>query len=115
MLRDWQRSGLTLAGFARERELSYWTLWDWKRRLGIERRKVPVHVQPARHPRKNERSGPEFVPVRLVEPGIACAPNTEVVPSARLEVLLRCGRGIRFDESCSLPFLASVVAILEGC
>lgn len=114
VLRDWQRSGLTLAEFARERELNYWTLWDWKKRLGVVP-KMGARGRTTKRPRSDKQPVPEFVPVRLVDSsGGGVATPVPIRPS-RVEVVLRCGRGIRFDDTCSLPFVASVVSLLEGC
>lgn len=114
VLRDWRRSGLSLPEFARARGLKYKTLWHWKRRLDVEGQadagKETPHKQGG-----GKACVPAFLPVRVVDSADRTVAAAVTALPSKVEVVLRCGREIRFDESCSLPFLGSVVSLLEGC
>lgn len=119
---------MTLAEFARGEKLSYWTLWDWKKRLCIgPRQSDRTEKAGNQRPRQNgpgigrksdrslENSGPDFLPVRVVDGVTNSREPREAAIGSVVEVLLRCGRTVRFDSRCHLEFLAAAVSTLEVC
>lgn len=113
ILERWRTSGMTLAEFARRETLSYWTLWDWKKRLGIGRRNS--NRSESKGSARKGTSDPEFVPVRVVDGMTYSQEPQDRASGSPVEVLLRCGQAVRFDSRCDLGFLAAVVSTLEAC
>lgn len=89
-----ERSGATVAGFARERGLLPWKLYEAlrRRRQARSRNAAPTD--------------PEFIPVRL-----------SAVPGASscFELVLSCGRTLRIPSSFEEPALQRLVRALESC
>jgi transposase-like protein len=94
LLAEQERSGLSVAAFARRRGLRGWVLYDWKRRLRSER--------------KGARSEPtpSFAPVRLI-----AGPAT----SRSLEVALRSGIKLSIPAGFDEDELRRLVGVLESC
>ena len=115
ILLDWQKTKLSLAEFARKSCVNYDTIWLWKKRLGIKQGIIIPRHKLSEH---NKQQNNNFAPVRIVdskEPTIDESTELQVLGASRLEVFLRCGHGVRFDNTCSLQFVQSVVKLLEGC
>lgn len=84
-----RHSGLSLAAFARRHGLSLQRLYDWRRRLDV---------------------APRFLPVIL-----KATPDTVLPPEKTgLEIVLRGGRTVRVGSGCDERLLARVVEVLEG-
>ena len=113
VLGEWQSTDFTLAEFARKRGVGYDSAWFWKKRLGIKQSSTTMQ----RSLTCKEKLSSDFVPVKLVESSdsVVSTKAVKIEEPSRLEVLLRCGHGIRFDNYCSLKFVAAVVSVLEGC
>ncbi len=112
LLLTWSKSGLSLAEFARRKDLSYWTLWDWKKRLGAESAK-PVSGQKKSVNRKAPNT-PEFLPVQIIEDSSPELVTTHLESkSSAMELTVARGNTLRFDENCPLDFVSRVVAMLE--
>lgn len=115
ILLDWQKTKLSLAEFARKSSINYDTIWLWKKRLGIKQGIITPRHKSSKH---NQQQNNTFAPVRIVDPKestVGESTELQVLGTSRLEVLLRCGHGVRFDNSCSLQFVQSVVKLLEVC
>lgn len=84
-----RRSGLSLAAFARRHGLSLQRLYDWRRRLDV---------------------APRFLPVTVKATPAILAPTG----GTGLEVVLRGGRTVRVGSGCDERLLARVVEVLEG-
>ena len=72
ILRRWSKSGLSLAEFARCENLRYRTIWDWKRRLGVEGAASDTNLRGRRRREKPRTIGASdegvaFVPVHVLE------------------------------------------------
>lgn len=89
LLGRWQASGLSQAAFCRRHGVPVWKMAWWKKRLGA-RRSIPAVA---------------FVPVKVVP--------TAVGPE-RLELVLSCGRRLRFPADMAPSKLAAIVAALEA-
>lgn len=114
ILLDWQKTRLPLAEFARKSCVSYGTIWYWKKRLGIKHQGIVSKHKSAEH----NQLDTGFVPVRIIDSKEVTDNEIAEIPikgTGRLEVLLRGGHGIRFDNTCSLQFVQSVVKMLEVC
>ena len=90
-----ERSGATVAGFARERGFPPWKLYDALRRR-----------RQARSSRIAAPADPEFVPVRL---------SAVPVGSTFFELVLSGGRTLRIPCSFEEPALQRLVRALESC
>jgi hypothetical protein len=112
VVQDWASSGEMLAGFARQRKISYGTLWNWKVRFEDEGagRKLPTLGSASR-----TAISSDIVPVRLVDtPPVAQRQlDTGGIISSQIKVSLCSEHVLRFDQSYPLGFLAGVVSTLE--
>ena len=94
MLRQWQRSGLSVRAFCEQHGLSQPSFYAWRRTLA-DRDAQAVH----------------FVPVEVVPeptPGLTPDPAT-----AGLELLLSGGRVLRIGPGFDGPTLRRLLALLE--
>jgi hypothetical protein len=89
-----ERSGATVAGFARERGFPLWKLYERLRRRRQVRSTGEVPAEA------------EFIPVRL-----SAAPGT----SSPFELVLACGRTLRIPCAFEEPALQRLVRALESC
>ena len=115
ILLDWQKTKLSLAEFARKSCINYDTIWLWKKRLGIKQGIIIPRRKSGEH---SQQQNNNFASVRIVdskEPTVGESTELQVLGASRLEVLLRCGHGVRFDNTCSLQFVQSVIKLLEVC
>ena len=115
ILLDWQKTKLSLAEFARKSCVNYDTIWLWKKRLGIKQGNIIPQHKSGKH---NQQQNNNFASVCIVdtkESTVDESTELQVLGTSRLEVLLRCGHGVRFDNTCSLQFVQSVVKLLEVC
>lgn len=116
ILLDWQKTKLSLAEFARKSRVNYDTIWLWKKRLGIKQGIIIPQHKSGKH--NQQQNNNNFASVRIVdskESTVDESAELQVLGTSRLEILLRCGHGVRFDNSCSLQFVQSVVKLLEVC
>jgi len=103
---SWRLSGLSIKKFAEEKNLAYKQLCFWRQRLDggktLKEKSKPVLETVA-----------NFAPVCVVDN------QNEPVSSANtlsmLEIVLLCGRTIRFNSRCQPEYLSSVVSKLEVC
>lgn len=107
---DCQASGLTIKQFAEERGLAYKRLLFWKRRFqpqsqpGLVSKEKPVPlVTKAEH----------FARIHIVDN--QSTNNRQDNLLSTLEIVLLCGRTVRFNNRCQPEYLSSVVSVLEGC
>jgi transposase len=91
VLAAYERSGLTLAAFARRHGLSPHRLYEW-------------------HRRGDARIAPRFFPVKLVGPAIG--PSVEV-PNGILEIVIAGDRRVRVHGAVDTAILAQVIEVLE--
>jgi len=103
---EWRRSSLTIKQFAEERNLAYKQLCFWRRKFDngkpVKEKSKPVLATVA-----------DFAPVSVID-----NPNEPVKPAntlSMLEIVLLCGRTVRFNSRCQPEYLSSVVSVLEGC
>lgn len=92
-----ERSGLSLAAFARREGLAYWRLMAWKRRL-----------------RELDEASAEsvdgvFAELVVVEPG-----TSAVSIHAPVEIALACGTTIRLRPGAEIQLLQIALASLAG-
>lgn len=108
LLLTWSKSGISLAEFARQKDLSYWTLWDWKKRLGIE----PAKPANGRRESTNQNTAhtPQFLPVQIVEDS---HPEQATYQPSAVELIVARDYTMRFDENCALDFVSRVITMLE--
>lgn len=97
LLAEQEASGLNLIEFARERELSPWTLYGWRRKLGRSRRRRRSEIE-------DKETG--FVAVDVV----GSAPST-----SEIEVLLADGVRVRVPRDVALARLVELVRGLRSC
>ncbi|MBZ0296947.1 MAG: hypothetical protein K8L99_30580, partial [Anaerolineae bacterium] len=111
LLLEWSKSGVSLAGFARQKDLSYWTLWDWKKRLGIE----PARPANGQKKSNNQKAAnkPEFLPVQIIDHSRELLTTHQESRSSAVELIVARDYTMRFDENCALDFVSRVVTMLE--
>src|SRR5881394_2469786 len=97
VLAEQEASGLNLIEFARERGLSPWTLYGWRRKLGRARRRRRVEVE-------GGESG--FVAVDVV--------GTAAV-TGEIEVQLADGLRVRVPGDVAIARLVELVRALRSC
>jgi transposase-like protein len=97
LLTEYEASGLSLIEFARERGLSPWTLYGWRRKLGRSRRRRRGEVEEV-------QAG--FVAVDVV--GAAAA-------TSEIEVLLSDGVRVRVPRDVAIARLVELVRALRSC
>ncbi len=102
-----QSSGETVAAFARERGLNAWTLYEWRRRLGVRppQRLSTMH-QPGAQVAVPTHSA--FLPVR-----VTAQPTPPVASAEPLEVVLAGGRRVRVPSNFDDAALRRLVSVLE--
>jgi transposase-like protein len=96
LLTEQESSGLNLIEFSRERGLSPWTLYGWRRKLGRSRRR--------RRADKDGEAG--FVAVDVV--GTAAT-------TSEIEVLLADGMRVRVPRDLAIARLVELVRALRSC
>ncbi len=97
LLAEQEASGLSLIEFARERGLSPWTLYGWRRKLGRSRRRRRAEVA-------DGETG--FVAVDVV--GAAAA-------TSEIEVQLADGLRVRVPRDVAIARLVELVRALRSC
>ncbi len=106
VVEDWRNSGLTLRQFAKERNLAYKRLCFWRQRFDGGKPLIGKS-KPALE------TVTDFAPVCVVD-----NQNKTVKPTntlSMLEIVLLCGRTVRFNNRCQPEYLSSIVSVLEGC
>lgn len=98
LLEEHERRGGSLRSFAAARGLSVWTLYGWRRRLGLTRRRVTT-------------SSSGLVAVDLVHD----APATSALEGEKLEVVLADGLRVCLPWNISAVRLREVVTVLRSC
>ena len=96
LLAEQEASGLNLIEFSRERGLSPWTLYGWRRKLGRSRRR--------RRADKDGAAG--FVAVDVVGPAAS---------TSEIEVLLADGMRVRVPRDVAIVRLVELVRALRSC
>jgi hypothetical protein len=106
VVEDWRHSRLSIKQFADERNLAYKRLCFWRQRFDGGKTLIGK-PKPALEPVA------DFAPVRLIDNQneFPKPPNT----LSMLEIVLLCGRTIRFNSHCQPEYLSSLVTKLEGC
>jgi len=97
VLSEQESSGQSLRSFARARELSAWTLYGWRARLGRTR---------ARRSRTAGETTPALVAVDVVG---------RDAPPREIEVVLADGVRVRVAHDVSLERLVAMVQALRSC
>jgi len=111
VLLDWQKSGLNLKQFAEARQFNYKALLKWKVRFHGRASAKPTQIKDA--PKLNLQT-PDLVPIHLIQADKEPAHRQQLNMSASLELQLLNGRTLRFDKSCSLDFLSSLIPVAEA-
>ena len=105
VVEDWRGSSLTIKQFAEERNLAYKQLCFWRQRFDggktLNNKSKPV-LETA-----------DFAPVCIVDD--QNEPVKPVNTLSMLEIVLLCGRTVRFNTRCQPEYLSSLVSALEGC
>jgi transposase len=107
VVEGWRVSGLSIKKFAEERNLAYKQLCFWRQRLDdgkTLKEKSKPHLETVAN----------FAPVCIVDNN----QDEPAVPAntlSMLEIVLLCGRTLRFNSRCQPEYLSSVVAKLEVC
>lgn len=107
---DWRGSGVTLKQFAEKKGVTYKRLLVWKQRFEAQLGAGKVF---------KEKSEPvieaalDFAPIRVVDEPSESFKQANTL--AMLEIVLLCGRTVRFNNRCQPEYLSSVVSVLEGC
>jgi hypothetical protein len=104
MVRQHQRSGLTVRDFCRREGLKDWTFRWWRQEL-IRRDQHPVVAS------RGEPAGatPVFLPVRVVDVGAVSSR-----PAPAIEIVLPAGPTVRVPHGFDPRTLGEVLAVLEG-
>lgn len=123
ILRDWQRSGLSVIGYCRQHQLKYYSFRDWRKvieerdleskgEVSLRQKRKTRHQSKKALPDNQSNTEPVtgFAPVRLVG-NIPTARSSD--SSSVLEIVLTTGTILRVNSTCPLPFLQSVVSLLE--
>jgi hypothetical protein len=107
LVEEWRSSNLSIKKFAEERKLVYKQLCLWRQRFDggktLKELSKPVLKTVA-----------NFVPVSVVD-NSQDEPVSPTNTLAMLEIVLLCGRTIRFNNRCQPEYLASVISKLEVC
>jgi hypothetical protein len=110
VLSDWQESGLNLKQFAEDKELNYKALLKWKVRFHGCAGSAKIKDVP-----KVNLQTTDLVPVHLIQADKESVSRQQQVDMpAPLELLLLNGRTLRFDKSCPLEFLSSLIPVAEA-
>ena len=109
VLSDWQASGLNLKQFAEDKGLNYKALIKWKVRFHGSAKSAKIKGAPKLHLQASD-----LVPVHLIQADEESVSRQQVNMPAALELLLLNGRTLRFDKSCSLEFLSSLIPVAEA-
>lgn len=100
LVRQWQRSGLSVRAFCAQHDLAEPTFYAWRRSL-------------AQRDAAATTNGPAFLPVHVrAEPTPASATGLDA--TAPLEVVLASGRRLRVGVGFDGPTLRRLLALLEG-
>ena len=104
MVRQHQRSGLTVRDFCQREGLKDWTFRWWRQEL----------IRRDRHPVATSGSGPAgatpaFLPVRVVDVGAVSSR-----PAPAIEIVLPAGPTVRVPHGFDPRTLGDVLAVLEG-
>ena len=103
----WRDSGLSIKKFAEERNLAYKQLCFWRQRFDggktLKEKAKPILETVA-----------NFAPISVVDNN-QDEPVNPANTLSMLEIVLLCGRTIRFNSRCQPEYLSSVVAKLEVC
>lgn len=95
LVAQWQRSGESAAGFARQRDIPAWTFWYWRRKL------ARASTDAAR-----TAAAPTFVPVQVASDHEAWV----------LEVAFHSGERLQVRAGASAELVrATVAALRTGC
>lgn len=109
VLSDWQASSLNLKQFAEDRELNYKALLKWKVRFHGSTKSTKIKGVP-----KLDLQTSDLVPVHLIQADKESDSQQPVNMPAPLELVLLNGRTLRFDKSCPLEFLSSLIPVAEA-
>jgi hypothetical protein len=120
VVRRWKESGQSVRGFCRAEGLGESSFHYWQ--VKLERRSAPPGAASSSRPRASQvapaprsakrRSAPRrgtasFLPIRVVEDGVAKAPHA-------VEIVLAQGRMVRVRAGFDRQTLADVLAVLEA-
>jgi len=94
VIRQWQKSGLSVRAFCRQQRLSEPSFYGWRRTLA-----------------ERETEGPRFVPVCVVEE--APRPRPPEIPWGSLELVLAGQRRLRVGPGFDAVTLQRLLAVLE--
>jgi len=106
VVENWRVSGLSIKKFAEERNLAYKQLCFWRQRLDGGKT-LKEKSKPALETVAN------FAPVSVVENQHETIKPVNTL--SMLEIVLLCGRTIRFNSHCQPEYLSSVISKLEVC
>lgn len=106
LLAEHERSGLSVRQFAEERSLSAWSLYAWRQRLGLSRRRA---TRRSGRQGKQDRAA-ELVPVRVID--AVDDPLAEARSGFHVE--LREGARIHVPAGFQSEDLARLVAVLRS-
>jgi len=96
LLEEHEHRGVSLRSFAGARGLSVWTLYGWRRRLGLTRPRATT-------------SSSGLVAVDIVDD----RPASRTAAGEQLEVIF--GDGLRLPSNVTVDRLAEVVTALRSC
>jgi hypothetical protein len=107
LVEDWRVSGLSIKQFTEERSLAYKQLCFWRQRFDggktLKEKSKPVLETVA-----------NFAPVCVIDNN-QDEPVSPTNTLSMLEIVLLCGRTIRFNSRCQPEYLSSVISKLEMC
>jgi hypothetical protein len=107
---DCQASGLAVKRFAEERKLAYKRLLFWKQKFQMQSESAKFLKE---KPEPASRTTAPFAPIRVVDDQSEYSKQANALST--LEIVLLCGRTVRFNNRCRPEYLSSVVSVLEGC
>jgi hypothetical protein len=110
VIADCEASELSRMAYCREHGISYTQLQNWRRRLPLrDAESAARRRRQGRGAGRRTKKAIEFLPVCVLD-----QPKDEAAPGpARVELVLNCGTTVRLDSGCPLPFLSSVISVLE--
>jgi hypothetical protein len=108
LVEEWRSSDLSIKKFAQERKVVYKQLCLWRQRLDGGKTLKEISKLPL------EKIA-SFAPVCVVDNNQNDEPISPANKLSMLEIVLLCGRTIRFNSNCQPEYLSSVVSKLEVC
>jgi hypothetical protein len=123
VLADWQTSGLSIAEYCRQKNISPGQFYDWQKRLrrraaepkGRIRQRMAERANAiAEQAQRENQRDMEFAEAKMVERKKTVRHESKPDESGVLEVVFASGTKVRLSAGCPLELFASVASLLEN-